>query len=38
MICGGGHVSVALTRMGVMAGYEVTVLEDRREFADQARA
>ena len=37
VICGGGHVSVALVRMGVMTGYEITVLEDRSEFADQAR-
>ena len=37
VICGGGHVSAALIRMGVMTGYEVTVLEDRSAFADQAK-
>lgn len=37
VICGGGHVSAALVRMGVMTGYEITVLEDRPDFAGQAK-
>ena len=38
VICGGGHVASALIRIGRMTGYVVTVLEDRPEFADQAKA
>lgn len=29
VICGGGHVSAAATKLGKMLGFEVTVLEDR---------
>lgn len=36
VICGGGHVSLPLIRMGRMIGCEVTVLEDRQEFAAHA--
>ena len=37
VICGGGHVSMPLIRMGLMLGCQVTVLEDRPAFADKAR-
>lgn len=37
VICGGGHVSIPVIRMGLMIGCHVTVLEDRPEFADNAR-
>ncbi len=38
VICGGGHVSLPIIRMGKMLGFQVTVLEDRPKFADHARA
>lgn len=37
VICGGGHVSIPIIRMGRMIGFHVTVLEDRPVFADNAR-
>lgn len=37
VVCGAGHVSVPLIRIGRMMGYRVTVLEDRPKFADHAR-
>ena len=37
VICGGGHVSVPVIQMGIMLGFHVTVLEDRPQFADNAR-
>ena len=37
VICGGGHVSIPVIRIGVMMGWQVTVLEDRPLFADHAR-
>lgn len=37
VICGGGHVSIPIIRMGLMIGCRVTVLEDRPKFADHAR-
>ena len=36
VICGGGHVSIPLIQLGLMTGCEVTVLEDRPEFAGRA--
>ena len=36
VICGGGHVSIPVIRMGVMLGWDVTVLEDRPVFAENA--
>ena len=36
VICGAGHVSLSLIRMGVMLDFEVTVIEDREEFASRA--
>lgn len=38
VICGGGHVAVAVIHMAVLLGINVTVLEDRPSFADHARA
>ena len=38
IICGGGHVSMPVIRMGKMLGFTVTVLEDRPKFSDNARA
>ncbi len=38
IICGGGHVSMPIIRIGKMLGFTVTVLEDRPKFADNARA
>ncbi len=37
VICGAGHVGVALLRMALMLGFDTTVLEDRPSFADAAR-
>ena len=37
VICGAGHVSLCVIRLGVMLGNEVTVIEDREEFAEKAR-
>ncbi len=37
VICGGGHVSIPIIKMGLMTGFHVTVLEDRPMFADNAR-
>lgn len=38
VICGAGHVSMPIIRLGKMLGFLVTVLEDRPKFADNARA
>lgn len=37
VICGGGHISIPIIRIGRMIGCKVTVLEDRPKFADNAR-
>lgn len=37
LICGGGHVSVPVARLGGMLGYQVTVVDDREEFAQPQR-
>lgn len=37
VICGGGHISMPLIQMGRMLGCHVTVLEDRPQFANNAR-
>lgn len=37
VICGGGHVSIPVIRIGRMIGFQVTVLEDRPKFANDAR-
>ena len=38
VVCGAGHVALCVVRLGVMLGYEITVIEDREEFAEKARA
>ena len=38
VLCGGGYVSMALLTVSRTLGIPVTVLEDRAEFADHARA
>ncbi len=37
ILCGAGHVSMPVIRIGKMLGFTVTVLEDRPKFADHAR-
>jgi xanthine dehydrogenase accessory factor len=37
VVCGGGHVARALAPAALAAGFAVTVLDDRGEFADPAR-
>ena len=37
VICGAGHVSMPIIRIGKMLGFHVTVVEDRPKFADDAR-
>lgn len=37
VVCGAGHVSLPVIQLGVMMGWDVTVLEDRPSFADKAR-
>lgn len=37
VICGGGHVSIAIIYLARMTGFHITVLEDRPKFADNAR-
>ena len=37
IICGGGHVSQALIRIGKILDFQVTVIEDRPLFAGQAK-
>ena len=38
VVCGAGHVSMPVVRMGVMLNYEVSVIDDREAFAENARA
>ena len=38
VICGGGHISMSLIKLGRMLGFFVTVLEDRPVFAGNAKA
>ena len=37
VICGAGHVSLSVIRIGVLLGFEVTAIEDRPEYAEKAR-
>jgi len=37
VVCGGGHVSLALSRLCDFMGYELTVLEDRQEFGNHQK-
>jgi len=36
VICGGGHVSIPIIKLGRMADFSVTVIEDRFSFANNA--
>lgn len=38
VVCGGGHVAIPVVRIGKMLDFTVTVLEDRAEFAENARS
>lgn len=38
VICGAGHVGIPVIKLAGLAGFEVTVVEDRPQFADQARS
>lgn len=37
VICGAGHTSIAMIKMGQMLGFEMVVVEDREEFAAKAK-
>lgn len=37
VICGAGHVALCVIRLGVMLGFETTVIEDRETYAEKAR-
>ena len=36
IICGAGHVALALVRMAALLEFEITVIDDRREFTEKA--
>jgi xanthine dehydrogenase accessory factor len=36
-IFGGGHIALALTKMGKLCGFDITVVDDRAEFASSGR-
>ncbi len=36
VICGSGHVGIALTRIASMTGFKVTVIDDRPKFTERA--
>jgi xanthine dehydrogenase accessory factor len=36
-IFGGGHISVSVSKISAMSGFQVTVIDDRPEFANQER-
>lgn len=38
VICGGGHVSMPVITIAKMVGFHVTVIEDREQFANNAKA
>ena len=37
VICGAGHTSIAMIKIGQMLGFEMVVVEDREEFAAKAK-
>ncbi|MBL8205661.1 MAG: XdhC family protein [Blastocatellia bacterium] len=37
IVCGGGHVGLAVAQMGVFLGFRVTVIDDRAEFVSRER-
>jgi xanthine dehydrogenase accessory factor len=38
IVCGAGHVSIPIIKIGKMLGFHITVIDDRPKFANQARA
>ena len=38
VVCGGGHVAVAVVRFAKLLGFPVTAMDDRTEFADDLRS
>ncbi len=37
IICGAGHIALPLSAMGKMLGFRVTIIDDRKEFANKKR-
>lgn len=37
VLCGGGHVSVAVAKIAKLCGFRITVIDERAEFANEAR-
>lgn len=37
VIAGGGHIGLSLSAIGKLLGYEVTIVDNRREYADKQR-
>ena len=37
IICGGGHVAAALSKIGAILDFELTIIDDRPEFANENR-
>lgn len=37
IVCGGGHISLPVSQLGKMIGFEVTVIDDRPDFANSTR-
>jgi len=37
VICGAGHIALPLSLMGKMLGFKVTIIDDRKEFANKKR-
>lgn len=37
IVCGAGHVGAALARLAALAGYRVTLLDDREDFVSRSR-
>lgn len=38
VICGAGHVGIAIAKIGKMIGFDVTVIDDRMSFTENAKA
>lgn len=38
IICGAGHVGIAIAKIGKMIGFDVTVIDDRMSFTEMAKA
>jgi len=37
IICGAGHIALPLSALGKISGFKVTVIDDRREYANKSR-